>query len=339
MKAEVVFGKRGSLRRRTVAAAYALLATAAVLAAVELLARRSNGFGYRRAASPAIVYELRPEYHDHNSTGHRDHEYGRAKRPGVFRVIGIGDSYTYGAGVAREDVFLKVAERLLAADGARVEVLNFGVPGYNTAMEAAVLQERTPEWDPDLVVIQFCRNDFNLPNFVWTTGNSLVARSFALHELLSGLAVRWPAFVKKDAMGYFFDEEVFPVPGLEHVAKKGHNPIGDPALAPERYHYMLGPDGVRAALARIAAESRRRGVPVIFLLGWAGRDQDAAEWATVEGIEVLDVWPPVAIRFVLAGGGFQDLWVAPERGDNHPNVEGHAIIGAALAEAIRPHLR
>jgi len=334
-----VAGERGSLRRRALVAAYVVLATIAVLGTVEWLARRRSAFGYRRAASPGIVYELRPEYPDHNPTGHRDHAYAREKRPGVFRVIGIGDSYSYGAGVPREDVFLKVAERMLRQDGGpEVEVLNFGVPGYNTAMEAAVFAERTPGWDPDLVVVQFCRNDFNLPNFVWTTGNALVARSYALHELLTGLAGRWPAFVKKDVMGYFFDEEVFPVPGLEHVAKRGHNPIGDPARAPERYRYMLGPEGVRAALARIAAEARRRRVPVIFLLGWAGHDLDAAEWAAGEGLEVLDVWSPVAIRFVSAGGRFEDLWVAPEQHDNHPNVEGHAVIGAALADAIRPHL-
>ena len=41
---------------------------------------------------------------------------------------------------------------------------------------------------------------------------------------------------------------------------------------------------------------------------------------------------------VFAYGVFEDLWVSPENLDNHPNVEGHAIIGAALAAAIRPHV-
>lgn len=255
-------------------------------------------------------------------------------------MIGLGDSYTYGAGVPFDAVFLEVAERMLnGEDGLpRVEALNFGVPGYNTAMEAAAFEERTADWDPDLVVGQFCRNDFNLPNFLWTTRDGPVAHSYALHELLWGLSQRWPSVIKHRIMGYVYDEEIFPIPGLEHVPKIDHNPIGDPARAPARYRYMLGPEGVREGLRRIAAESRRRRVPVIFLLGWAGRDQDAAEWAAVEGLEVLDIWPPVAIRFVSGGGRFQDLWVGPEHGDNHPNEEGHAIIGAALADAIRRFL-
>ncbi|MEW6273319.1 MAG: hypothetical protein AB1689_28915 [Thermodesulfobacteriota bacterium] len=140
-------------------------------------------------------------------------------------------------------------------------------------------------------------------------------------------------------MGYTYDEEVFPVPGLEHVPKVNQNPIGDPARVPARYRYMLGVEGVRAALRRIAAESRRRTVPVIFLVGWAGRDQDAAEWGMDEGLHVLDVWPPVVIRYLSAAGSFQDLWVDPQRADNHPNAEGHGVIGAALADAIRPYRR
>jgi len=338
---QAVAGTRGSLRRRILVATYVVVASAAVLGAVEWLARRRNHFGYIRSDSPEIVYELRRGYPDHNSAGYRDHEYARAKKPGVFRVIGLGDSYTYGAGVERDQVFLKVAERLLAEDpgAGRVEILNFGLPGANTAMEAAMLAQRTADWDPDLVVIQWCRNDFNLPNFIQTDANGLVAHSFALHELLSGLAVRWPTFVKSRVMAYDYDEDVFPVPGLQHVPMIDQNPIGDPAQVPERYQYMLGGEGVQAALLRIARESERRGVPVIYLLGWGGEDQEVAEWARMAGLEVLDIWSPVAERFVGGYGVFQDLWVAPADGDNHPNVEGHGIIGAALAAAIRPHLR
>lgn len=339
MSPERLFGASGSKRRKLSVAVYLVVAGAAVLAGVEWLARARNSFGYVRSSSAGIVYELRPGYRDHNSTGQRDEEYRIEKRSGVFRVIGLGDSYTYGDGVPRDRVFLKMAERLLRDDPAigEVEILNFGVPGYNTAMEAATFVERTPDWEPDLVVVQFCRNDLNLPNFIWTSAGPFVAHSYALHDLLGGLAERWPS-VKQEWMAYFYDEEVFPIPGLERVLRIGHNPVGAPARAPERYRTMLGVDGVRAALARIAAESRRRRVPVIFLLGWAGRDRDAAEWAMMEGIEVLDIWTPVVLRFTGGGGVFQDLWVAPERQDNHPNEEGHAVIGAALARAIRPHV-
>jgi lysophospholipase L1-like esterase len=303
-------------------------------ALLEAVARSKNRFGYVRSSSPRLFYELRPGYAGNSSTGHRDREYSRTKPPGVFRVIGIGDSYSYGFGVPREKVFLKVAEEELTRRLARpVEVINFGVPGYNTAMEAAVLEEVTPAWHPDLVVIQFCRNDFDLPNYIQTRANGLFARSFALHLVLSRLARTWPTFVKKDLMGYRFDGEVFPVPGLEHVPMENHNPIRDPARTPPEYRYMLGEAGVWAAFRAIRAESQRRSLPVLLLLGWGGEDQDVEGWAEAKGLAVADMWPAIQRHLAETGRGFKSLWVAPPL-DNHPNQEGHAIIGRMLAEKI-----
>ncbi|HEY6114321.1 MAG TPA: SGNH/GDSL hydrolase family protein [Candidatus Dormibacteraeota bacterium] len=334
---EVTRGLPTALRRLTRVALIALyLAGVALLAGaiLEAVARTRNLAGYVRSSSPRLVYALRPGYAGNSSTGHRDREYSRTKPPGVFRVIGLGDSYSYGMGVARDRVFLKVAEEELNRRLARpVEVINFGVPGYNTAMEAAVLEEVTPAWQPDLVVIQFCGNDFNLPNFIQTRTNGLIARSFALHLVLSHLARTWPTFVKKDLMRYWFDGEVFPAPGLEHVPIENYNPIRDPGRSPAEYRYMLGEAGVRAAFRAIRAESRRRSLPVLLLVGWGGGDREVAQWAEAEGLAVADMWPAIQRHLAETGRGFKSLWVAPPL-DNHPNQEGHAIIGRMLAEKI-----
>jgi len=128
----------------------------------------------------------------------------------------------------RESVFLKQAERLLAQRADRpVEVINFGVPGYNTAQEANLLEDVVAAWDPDLVVLQFCGNDFQLPNFIQTSAGPLVSHSFALHVVLRKLAKhRWPG-LKRWGMGYHDDVDVFPVPGLEF------SPLDGPEGSPE----------------------------------------------------------------------------------------------------------
>lgn len=324
------------LRRAALIAGYLGAVTLAGGWFLESVFRARNGFGYIRSASPGIVYELRPEYREHNSAGYRDREYSRRKPPQVFRVIGLGDSVTFGVGVPRERVFLKVAEEVLNRDGdsQRFEVLNLGVPGYNSAMMAALLEERTAEWEPDLIVIEFCRNDFNLPNFLWTERNGPIAHSFALHEALKPLAKVWPDFVKHSIMGYFYDGDPFPVPGLEHAPLEGNDPIKDPARSPPRYRYMLLEDGVRAAFARIFDQARRRWLPVFLLLGWGGRYQDVKQIADTEGLPVIDIWPAVTKRLIESGRDFQTLWIDPVR-DSHPNQEGHEIIGAQLAVVIR----
>jgi lysophospholipase L1-like esterase len=305
---------------------------------LEWAARALNPFGFVRSDSPALVFELRPGWRgEHNADGRRDRSRARAKPAGVFRVIGVGDSNTYGHGVLAEQTFLAVAERLLAARTPGVEVLNFGVPGYNTAMEAALLEQSVPEWSPDLAVVQFCANDYNLPNFVWTRRRGPIAHSYAIHQLFWPLAERWPAFWKRGVMGYRYDGDVFPLPGLEHVPIENYNTIGDPARAPAEYHYMLGGEGVRAALARIAALGRRRGLPVILLLGWGGHDGEVAAWGRAEGLEVLDEWPAIQAHLAARGRRFESLWVKPPT-DAHPNAEAHAILGELLAAAVAAHL-
>src|SRR5262245_5643501 len=105
-----------------------------------------------------IVYELKPNVRGRfmgqplfiNSQGLRDHEYTRRKEPGTFRIVGVGDSSLFGWGVPVEDGGLKVLERRLnEKSGARkFEVINFAVPGYNTAMESETFVQRCLEYAP-----------------------------------------------------------------------------------------------------------------------------------------------------------------------------------------------
>ncbi len=98
-----------------------------------------------------------------NSRGLRDREVAPAKPPGTVRILVLGDSFTYGSGVAGEETFPKRLEGLLAAQaGARVEVINAGVSGYGTVHEAAFLRAEGWDYEPDLVILQvFPQNDLD----------------------------------------------------------------------------------------------------------------------------------------------------------------------------------
>ena len=79
-----------------------------------------------------------------NSDGFRDREPGE-KRPGVPRVVVLGDSYVFGWAVLEAETFPTRAEALLRREGRAVEILNAGVPGYNTEQESYLLEEILPE--------------------------------------------------------------------------------------------------------------------------------------------------------------------------------------------------
>lgn len=82
-----------------------------------------------------------------------------AKRPGVFRILALGDSFTWGANVQMNYTYPKLLEWMLN-DGSerRYEVYNFGVNGAGTADELDLL-EKLAVHEPDLVLIGYFLND------------------------------------------------------------------------------------------------------------------------------------------------------------------------------------
>jgi lysophospholipase L1-like esterase len=94
-----------------------------------------------------------------NAHGLRDRD-RPPKPPGVKRVLVIGDSYTWGYAVAEEEAYPQVAERMLAAAGrADIEVVNGGIPDYNSRQERALLEQLLPVYEPDAVFLAYVVND------------------------------------------------------------------------------------------------------------------------------------------------------------------------------------
>ena len=114
-------------------------------------------------------------YIEINSAGFRDVEHVHEKPNGTYRVAVLGDSYVEARQVALEDTFVKQMEEKLNQCpnnlSQRIEVLNFGVSGYGTAVELLTLRTDVWAYDPDLVVLAFFSgNDLtdNSPRMVST---------------------------------------------------------------------------------------------------------------------------------------------------------------------------
>ncbi len=122
--------------------------------------------------SVARLYEMRPgldavigrkSIHIHiNAAGQRDgRDLATDKPAGVYRVVVLGDSFTFGGKVPLERTFSPSLERALAAldRSRRYEVVNLAVPGYNTEQEMLSLKEAGLGYHPDLVIVNFVLND------------------------------------------------------------------------------------------------------------------------------------------------------------------------------------
>lgn len=94
-----------------------------------------------------------------NSAGWKDVEHELEKPAGTYRILFVGDSYTYGYS-SLEDLYARQVERILRQRGyENVEVLSMGVGSWGTDHALEVLRHEGLDYDPDLVVYQFCSND------------------------------------------------------------------------------------------------------------------------------------------------------------------------------------
>ncbi len=138
-----------------------------------------------------------------NSKGLRDEEYSYYKQHHTYRILIVGDSFTAGHGVEKEDSYPEVLERLLneAQEGfifhnswlleksakaqmqmntrqngstIKFEVINAGVGAWSTSQELLWLEQEGLKYHPDLVILGFYQNDFwgNVESRLFTLKNN-----------------------------------------------------------------------------------------------------------------------------------------------------------------------
>ncbi len=84
------------------------------------------------------------------------------KVPGEVRVLALGDSLTYGQGVADDETLPAHLERELRERDPtrRFTVVNAGLRAYDTRQELALFEELGEAIDPDVVILFWYWNDF-----------------------------------------------------------------------------------------------------------------------------------------------------------------------------------
>lgn len=283
---------------------------------------------YHQASSvPGLPFELVPGARGTyagvevsiNALGQRGPEVGRAKPPGTYRVVAIGDSLTFGYGAPQEGIWPAALERILREDpaqfGARdVQVLNLGVSAYNSADEARVLEAKALDLDPDVIVVGYFLNDPQVAPLQalqrWFREPELWERSHLLRLVDAWRFARAKARHGNDGYRNLHDEE------------------GE------------GWAMVRAAFASMHRAASARGVPVVvatlpaFPPGpdwkdyrWSDLHARVIEAARASGLEAIDTVP----AFLADGRRPKDLCVDFE----HPNPAGAEIIARAVAAELR----
>lgn len=280
-----------------------------------------------------IVYELKPKLDGTfrgrpvrtNAFGMRGPDTTLRKPPHTFRIAGLGDSHMFGWGVAQDETYMHLLDERLRASaapgGRRIELLNFAVPGYNTVMEVATYEHRAMAFQPDLVLLHFVGNDFGLPHFMQVPRGQEPGLHLYLAEFLHARFA--PPDEDPDLM--------HDLHGLPEDQR--HKIRGD-------YQRMVGQEPYEKAMARLAALTRRHGIPVVVLaLGFDTEAGDIARRVSLaNGFHVLDASPRL-FQYLRQQGLDPDDRANRVRAfklaDGHPSVLAHALLAEVVFDELQ----
>ena len=96
-----------------------------------------------------------------NTHGYRGKEFAQEKASGVYRIIMLGDSITFGNSVPWDKTFSVILEDQLNNTNTtrKFEIINLSISGYNTQQQLATLKEMGLSLNPDLILLNVCLND------------------------------------------------------------------------------------------------------------------------------------------------------------------------------------
>lgn len=292
------------------------------------------GHMIRLAANRRIIYELKPGLDvsyagarvTTNAQGFRSpHAPEDFARTGLH-IVGLGDSFMFGFGVADGEPYLAVLERLIRKRFPRLDarILNAAVPGYNTVMEIATLEEKALAYRPQLVILELVGNDLELPNFVRRKHEVLsIRRSFLVDFVKDRLRRSGsPTFVQE-------------------LARQGLEPPPAAESAPPELRDMVGWKAYSAALHELQRLSREHGFEVvsICLADPDPLNRRALELSSDLGFRVVSVGR--TFQKYLTSQGLAPTYLgsplARSAADGHPSVLGHEVAGRALFRYLRDH--
>jgi lysophospholipase L1-like esterase len=320
-------------------------------------------------ADPVLSHTLRPSWsgiHQKlefkvsvrtNALGFRGREIPAQPDPGTFRILTLGDSFTFGWGVEEEETFIRVLERRLSAVG-RVEVINAGVPGYSADQYLLFLRTRGFALRPDAILLIECGNDDQELGWkqIWLDGDRLPTR---VQSLVRSVTARgkmrienWGGLLYVPSLRFEGDTWLITHSHLYNFVRFGLM-RGWLGVVAERARLkraeLAGDPPPSDSIGTLSAEEIERGLAASvefqtaynrFLLDAIGAD--AAERGVplrrflIEGVS-LDGRPPCVAPECLDQ---RDLFVHGEdpsmylSTDGHWSAAGHAAVGEGLAAML-----
>lgn len=300
-----------------------------------------------------------------NSSGFRDKEI-EPKSSQTFRIVGLGDSFTFANGVTLEETYLKQLEqRMPEFNGKTIEVINCGVPAYTLLQEYRLLRTIEAQMQPDIVLVGFfVGNDLtDSGDMIDSTGkpNVRIDKDGTLRTvrgnddertIVRGWTSRLRDFFKMRSHLYIFLRNR----SSEMLSKLGLRPLNmPPDFCEKEYSDLMNQrwNFTQSILRDLIALTKQHNQRLIFVLlptiyqayrtSWdqyiaalhlepSRYDLDKpqkllADFLTIHNVEFVDVLP------LMRAKAQEERLYYPV--DSHLSPEGHALVADALYKYLQ----
>jgi len=291
---------------------------------------RPDGVWMSATASGRFRYETR-----HSSLGLRDVEHSAEKPFGSFRILGLGDSFTYGSGAEFEHTYLVRLERRLNERRGRhpqIEIVKAGIPRYFPEPERLFLEHYGLPLHPDLVMVGFTPNDvadtvMGLDAVKPTADGALMTREaaeigpagywlFTRSHAARALLSRWVAHRIRAEHPLFWNDI--------YVAHGRHEDAWRTVEAEyRRMADLAAGQGARLVILHIPDHPpwrRKTAYPAARL----------SAWAAANGAYLIDTLPALK---AAAAANREIYW----SDDLHCTAEGYGVIAEAVFRGLQKH--
>ena len=311
---------------------------------------------------PTRLYQLLPNYSagpggaygemeiKTNSIGLRERPLEELRRS-KFRILAVGDSFTFGAGINREQTWPAQLERAIDKrfPSSSITVINGGIFGYNLAQIRDLTEELLLEFSPQAVILGVFSGGFDRLKDPYSIFGNIVIRQSEIrqtHMVEGGLVysrMNNPSLIAFDhwlEMHSYFGAQLFH--GLHAIYERARilsNPV-DRRDAPATQHQTSERRLLREGLEeiqRMHKATKDKGITLIVMLiasfDTANRVSEDEErindivkaWCLAEGILTFD--PTRAL-------GRSQSSLRLNLKDHHWTASANSIVGEQLAQYL-----
>ncbi len=303
---------------------------------------------YPQASKKALLETsfIHQEIHTDAAGFRGEKDYASEKPAGITRILALGDSFTFGFGVADSETFSRRLENTMPS----LEVLNTGVPGYGIDQVLMLYREIGRKYHPDIVLVDvfpemcwratraFTAGGYAKPFFKLTAGGELALQNVPVPRPYEMTRGQFPNLFQQSFWQAVLQKSILYQTLQFRLLRLGRNLfLIDPDLSDEwkisrkilaQLLTEIRRDGARPVLVLIPPQTwvrspeknqprrsmlrfaRREHVPVVDL---AGAFYEAGQKSSVEDYYIRDDWHWTAKGHALAAGEIERFLKSPKR--------------------------